>query len=370
MRRIFVLSLVWLAAGVVTACDDVEKVVETEGIPMAGVRFVNAVPDTGSMDFRFIDIPESNAHWDTPFRNNIVTTSGVPASTKVQYKAARAGDRQFRIFMYGTTIPVASTVVHEGTHTFEANKNYTVLIWGYANPSGPGRPAGAPALQVTIFEEAVADPGEDVALRVINASMDAVDVSQYEDGGTLPGSATWAAVPAMSISDYVTATPDRIRYNVKPAGGATDLFDDPLALLGAPAGSFDVLPGTTVPGSAVTAIVFPGSVVGSQAPQTGSFIVTTGSTAMSATATGYERPAGSFLDEGFAVGQTVTASGFANAANNGQSVITSVDDNTMTVTKTPATVVEATNTSRSLIGPPRPAISFIWDRRPPRPPGT
>lgn len=374
MRRIFSLSLLGLAAGI-TACD-VERVVETQQVPMAGVRFINAVPDTGSMDFRFVDIPESNAHWDMPFRNNVVTTSSVPASTKLQYKAARAGERDFRIFMYGTTIEVASTVVHEGSFTFEAGKNYTVLIWGYANPTGPGRPGNAQAMRVDIFEENVPDPGAQVALRVINTTMDPIDASYYEDGGTVPGTATWANLAPMSISNYVTVAPDTFRYNVTPAGVATNLFADARALLGAaavtgPPGPFDAFPGTMVAGSAVTALVFPGSVVGSQAPQTGTFIVTTGSAALSATATGYARPAGtgSFLTQGFAVGQTIIASGFANADNNGPSVITAVTATTITVTKTPATVVEDTDTGRQLVGPPRPAISFIWDRRPPRPPG-
>lgn len=374
MRRISSLPLLCLAAGI-TACD-VERVVETQDLPMAGVRFINAVPDTGSMVFRFVDIPENNVHWDMPFRNNVVTTSSVPASTKLQYKASQSGERQFRIFMYGTTIDVASTVVHDGTFDFEAGRNYTVLIWGYANPTGPGRPANAPAMQVDIFPEDVPDPGDQVALRVINTTMDAIDVSYYPDGGTVPATATWANVGPMSISPYVTAAPDTFRYNVKAAGSATNMFSDARALMGAaavtgPPGPLDAFPGTMVAGSAVTALVFPGSVVGSTAPQTGTFIVTTGSTALSATATGYARPAGSgsFITQGFAVGQTIVASGFANADNNGPSVITAVTAETITVTKTPATVVEDTDTGRSLTGPPRPAISFIWDRRPPRPPG-
>jgi hypothetical protein len=80
---------------------------------------------------------------------------------------------------------------------------------------------------------------------------------------------------AYTISTYVTAPPGQIRYNVQPAGGGTVLFSDALALIGQPAGTqtagctvgvdCEAIPGTTVPGSAITLIVFPRSVAGSKA---------------------------------------------------------------------------------------------------------
>ena len=76
MRRILQLSVLVLAAGA-GACGTPEKIIKTEDIPTAGVRFINAVPDTGAMDFRFVDIVESNAHFNIAFRNNPVTTGGV-----------------------------------------------------------------------------------------------------------------------------------------------------------------------------------------------------------------------------------------------------------------------------------------------------
>ncbi len=59
---------------------------------------------------------------------------------------------------------------------------------------------------------------------------------------------------------------------------------------------------------------------------------TTGTTTIDATASGYERATGSFLDDGFSVGQTVTASGFTGSGYNGESVITAVTALTMTTT--------------------------------------
>jgi len=83
MRSIFrasVLCLVVVAGG---ACNP-DEVISTENIPTGGVRFINAVPDTGAsygMDFRFIDLAENNAQFRVPFRNNPSTSGGVTAST-------------------------------------------------------------------------------------------------------------------------------------------------------------------------------------------------------------------------------------------------------------------------------------------------
>jgi hypothetical protein len=240
------------------------------------------VPDTNPMDFRFVDIVENSAHFRIAFRNNPVTSgtgvAAVTASTLIQYKPTQAGQRHFRIFLNDTLQSVASTVLKDSTITVEAGKNYTVLLWGYANPTGPNRPAGAPAMKLTVFEENVADPGTQVALRVINATGSTLDVSEYSYAATPPATATWPAVAPLTVSTYVATAPDTIRYNVRSAGTTTSLFTDARALVGAPAltkppGPTDATPGTTVAGSAVTAIVFPRSVAGTKAPQTSAFQV-------------------------------------------------------------------------------------------------
>lgn len=69
---------------------------------------------------------------------------------------------------------------------------------------------------------------------------------------------------------------------------------------------------------------------------------------LSATSTGYARGAGSFVTDGFLVGQEVAASGFTNSNNNGVGVITNVTALALTVTKTPATTTEASGGGRAL----------------------
>ena len=57
-------------------------------------------------------------------------------------------------------------------------------------------------------------------------------------------------------------------------------------------------------------------------------------TALGATASGFDRVAGSFLTDGFLVGQTVLSTGFFGSGYNGNSLITAVDALTMTTTPT------------------------------------
>jgi len=266
MRRISQLSALCLAAAALSACKQ-DEVVATENVPTAGVRFINAVPDTGGsagLDMRFVDIVENNAQFKVPFRNNIATSGGVAASTMIEYKNTRAGQRHFRIFLSDTLQAVAQTVLKDTTVTIEAGKNYTIMLWGNA------RAGQAPAMRLTFMQDAPPDPGSQVALRVINTTGSSIDARQYLSTGTVPGAATWANVAPLSSSSYVNVAPGQYRFNVQPAGGGTSLFSDALALPGA-AATVDVeaLPGTTIAGSAVTAIVWPRSVAGSKAPQTG-----------------------------------------------------------------------------------------------------
>jgi hypothetical protein len=293
MRRILKLSMFCLLAGAVSACKP-DEVITTENIPTAGVRFIHAVPDTMNLDFRFIDLVESNAHFRIPFRNNVVTAGGVPASTQAQYKNARAGARQYRVFLNDTLIANASTVVFEGTLNLTAGVNYTVIVWGYANPTGPGRPAGAPAMRLDVLTEdpaAIAPPAGQVAVRVLNATSAAIDVRTFKSNATSPATPTWDNVAALTASSYVNvdttgqfnaSTLTTQTFNVQDGASAGNLFANVTALQGAKA-TVDItaLPGMRVEGSALTLMVFPRSIAGTAPNLTG--------------APNFTTPAGSFV---------------------------------------------------------------------------
>jgi hypothetical protein len=265
MRRIFQLSALALALGASTACRP-ETIIETEDIPTAGIRFVNAVPDTFALDLRPVDIVENTHFYSVAFRNTAL----------LYYKNARAGQRHFKIFLANPdlTLPaaqqqaIASTVVEDLNLNLEAGKRYTVIIWGFM------RPGSTPAKQVTVLEDNPADPGSQIALRIVNAAagLGAVDARFYPTSGTAPAAPTWASVPELTASSYVNTAPGPIRANVRLAGGATALFTDPTL----PAGiaeqiDIDAVPGSTLAGTAMSGFVFPRSVAGSMAPQAAAF---------------------------------------------------------------------------------------------------
>jgi hypothetical protein len=284
MRRIHQLSVLCLAAGVLSACYP-DQVVNTENIPTAGIRFINAVPDSGGafgFDMRFVDIVESNTQFFVTFRDAPSqtvasgTTDTLIIGSKIEFKGARAGARHFRIFLSDTLQSIASTVIVDSTVTLVADHNYTFMLWG----NGRSPKGAADAMHLTVLDEAPADPGNQVGLRVINATSSAIDARAYARGSAVPSTPTWAAVAPFSATTWVNQPAGTIDYNIRAAGSATSMFADRQALPGAAAFSsagtggkidIDASPGTTVAGSAITMIVFPASVAGARTPQTAPF---------------------------------------------------------------------------------------------------
>ena len=276
MRRFAHLSVFGLVAGLLAACTP-EEVIQTEDIPTAGVRFINAVPDTGAMDMRAVDITENTTFYNVAFRGTAL----------LFYKNAAAGSRHFRIFQSpdaskssAVQIAMAQVVFADTTVTLEAGKRYTFLMWGNAR-------GNAPAMRLAVLTDDPADPGNQVALRFINAGagLGAIDARQYPSTGTAPATPDWPAVAELTAGAYIMADTGVKKFNIRSAGGATALFTDPTALAGTYAVSSVVIgtpntcppkdpalcdleatPGTQVAGSAVSAILVPRSVAGSTAP--------------------------------------------------------------------------------------------------------
>ena len=297
MRHFFPLSVLCLAAGVGACRPDV--VVETEDIPTAGVRFINAVPDTGSMDFRAVDLVENSSIYNVAFR-----TAPSSAGGGFFYKNARAGSRHFKIFRTptatdpaATQIATAATVVVDTTVTLDAGKLYTFILWGLS------RTGQSPAMKLTIITDDPPDPGNQVALRIINACVptsaafpnpcgaattgvvDArVFTNDATDASTIDAPSTsWTGIAPLTVSAYRNVSPcctgnlpgtpvvaKAYTFDFRSAGGVTT--GAALASGSGPNGlaeaiDADAVPGTNIGGSAVTAILFPRSQAGTQAPQ-------------------------------------------------------------------------------------------------------
>jgi len=122
-------------AGVVaiTACSgDAGSVFTAQPGHNAYVRFVNAIPDSGGQDWRFVDAVEgSPTTLGLTFRGIFPGTS---------YQSATAGSRHLRIFQsvtdltYAdptkTTPGIVSTVFVDSTFTLEEGKHYTIMAVG------------------------------------------------------------------------------------------------------------------------------------------------------------------------------------------------------------------------------------------------
>jgi hypothetical protein len=393
----------------VSACNKLDEVTVNPAIPTAGLRFINAMPDSsggGGLDFRFIDFLENNAHFQIRFRNSPAFSAGVPASA-IQYKPVQVTGtpRKYRIFLDDTLITVASFVLNEGELSLTADHNYTFIVWGY------GRSTGADKVKVTLIDETAeqakyaptGDPGAGkVAVRVLNTTNRTISASQYKCvgtstatcTGTAPGTPTWPTVAPFSASNYVIVDTSFLAVHVD--GAEPGAFPDIVAMTGTRAlcaqlacvagqtPDIEATAGTQIEGSAVTAIVWPGSTPtqsaapvftpqGAQTVTGGTltglgYVYTTGTgaaNALSAATNSYVRAAGSFITEGFAVGQTITVNGFATAANNGTTTVTAVAATALTVAKATVTEAFATGSVRS-IAAPRSNISYAWDRRPKR----
>lgn len=288
MRRIVQLSLLGLAASL-GACSTPDLVHPTDDPLYAGVRFINAVPDTAGVfgiDFRFVDLIESNAHYRITFRNapGTFSLSGSPTvnvSTAIQYKGARQGNRHFRVFLDDTIQALASSVLAEQNVDLVTQHNYTAMLWGNA------RSTGADAMHLSWWEDVTTIAPGKVALRVINATDGPIDVWAFPSTGTATGAPTWGGVAAYSVSDFVEVDTGTYKYEVHDAGSATTKFANTTALYGqlpncdnqdecAPGQQADIeaAPGTRVPGSAVSGIVWPPSAAGSMAAQFGSAGIT------------------------------------------------------------------------------------------------
>jgi hypothetical protein len=221
--------------------------------PAAAITWLNAISDTGQVDIRVIDIPTNAGFFDADFR-----------ALKMFPERLQAGARHIRVFTSGTNINAASTILLDTTFTFVADERYAFYVHGFR------RTGSTPAAEALITTaSAPAKAPDSVHVRVINlAPTLAPEATTPLDAWIVArGPAALAGAPTIpaGTSTYakVAAGPYRMAFT---AAGTTSpiLFQSNM-----PAGVIDTLGnigGTSVAGTALTAVVVPRSVPGSQAP--------------------------------------------------------------------------------------------------------
>ncbi len=272
--RLFRLSAFALIAAAATGCAGEPGGTLVTPDPVAGLRYVNLVADTGAMDFRVIDIVgDAPNQVQATFRTGGLPYGAASAGQLPLHQAVRAGTRSIRVFMNGTTPAVASTIMFDTTFTFEANNNYSLYLYGYA------RTGSTPRLNAVIVKDSVpALAAGKIGVRLLHmAPTLAPNANTNIDGYVVPtaaaaplaGTATFANVAFNGLSSYaVLDTSLATGYKVAVTATGTNtpiLFQANMVAGTRGTSTTNPVPGTYVVNTAFTAVVVPQSVAGSQA---------------------------------------------------------------------------------------------------------
>lgn len=229
-------------------------------VALAYTRFINAIPDTVSVDFRYVDQLEYS-----PFWLQLAYRGFTP------YQGTAPGARHLRVFTNpgGDSIYIrhVTNVLIDQTPTFQANKYYTLVAVGFS------RTGQTPTLQLQVIEDAIpGDIGSNVAYRVVNlgSGLGGVDVGVTAAGTDAVGTPVFPNVAFGGTSAYQSRAPGNAWFRITTPGTSTELVTGngrqaPNGVIGDPALNLTTIGGASQAGSAYTAFVFPRSVSGSLA---------------------------------------------------------------------------------------------------------
>jgi hypothetical protein len=258
--------------------------------PLAALRYMPIVPDTGALDFRIVDIVayapnQTAASFRTGGLQDGISTGGfLPIAAPVA-----AGTHIIRVFLNGTSPSVASTVLREDTVTLAAGVSYTYYLFGYANSPANGTPKLSSMLTV----DTVSITAGNIAVRVLNlaptlagnvAGLGAVNldgrVVLTNTAVPLPGAASFSNLALGNLSAYapfaITTAGQTYRLALTGNGTASPVaFQATLPVGTAGTAATQSVPGTAVTGTGITAVIVPQSVTGTAATQTAAASVST-----------------------------------------------------------------------------------------------
>jgi hypothetical protein len=270
MRRFKFGFAVACAIGLTACAGDASKVFYADPGQVAYIRFVNAIPDSGAQDWRFIDKVEGS-----PTIQQLGFRGIWPGAS---YQAAASGQRHLRVFQSSldptfadptlSSPAIVSTVFVDSTFTLTAGAHYTLIAVGSLR---------AKTAKLVILTDNYSDPGTSIAVRAVNAGAGAsLDIYGSATGGSdaLPASPFAAALATYAASPWVTLTPGPLVLRAEAAGSKTL---PAMADVAAPAGiaadrvaNLTAVGGSTIAGSAFTAFIFPPAAAGSLAATSGS----------------------------------------------------------------------------------------------------
>lgn len=257
--RVMRIGLALAIASTLVGCDKETGPFFAPQVPLAYVRFINAVPDTFSVDFRFIDQIEY-----TP------TAILRPFRSFTSYEGASPGTRPLRVFTNpGGTFPdinVVSQTLADESVSLVAGTYYSIIISGFS------RTGQTPGASLLVLEDQIpADIGTNVAVRTVNlgSGLSNVDVfAAAASGDPLPATPLFPNVGYAGVSTYTMMAPGTRHLRVTASGTTDPVLMQaaaPNGVAGDPENLLTTIGGVQQAGSAITAFVFPASVAGSRA---------------------------------------------------------------------------------------------------------
>jgi uncharacterized protein DUF4397 len=227
-----------------TACSS-DDVFDPSTPPIASVRFINAVTDTGAVDITMID----QINWSAKALN-LAFRAGTA------YWPTEAKSRHIRVFPTSRSIGVTSVMLLDTQVDIAANTRVTLLLTGSAR-------AGTLRF-VTIDDGPTAPAAGQIGVRLVNASGGAVDA--YLVAATtdpITGAPFAANVASNAASTYAGRGPGAAAVRATDAGSATVTASQagPAAAATLP-GELPAA-GVTAAGTAFSVYYFPRGVAGS-----------------------------------------------------------------------------------------------------------
>jgi hypothetical protein len=265
MRYSKFLMCAGLLLGVAACSEDAGVTNQPAPGPAALVRFVNTVPDTGTVDLRFVD-----------FIENLPTLQGVAfRGSSGYYQRVTPGGRAARIFPNSTNPALTAIRLVDTTVALSGDTRYTLLYAGRAagnqdrlavltEPAPPTPPAGNIAIKA--LHAIVGTGNVDVYVVAVDSAAAAtpgdwstVYAARLTNVGYL-GMSAYANVPALAGTRLY-------RLIVTPTGSTTPMYSVTPTLAGTPppaGATYGPQPGVQIAGSVLTAVLAAGSTPGTR----------------------------------------------------------------------------------------------------------
>ncbi len=236
-----------LATGLIGACSQDTGPTVTDLGSRARVRVINAVPDTGAMDYKFVDSVEAPIELGLVFR---------AASGYLPYKA---GARRLRAFAASQTpsivfgAPIIDQVVN-----LEVDKYYTIIHVGISNTAGG---AGDSVIVLTDSLPTLGFLAGGVGYRAVHAAPTVGALNFFRTrtvAAALPATPEAANLAYGRTTGYIRlAAPDSVAARLALAATPATVYSA-LAQVGQ-AGTSQLNPigGSRIAGTSMSAVAFP-----------------------------------------------------------------------------------------------------------------